>query len=1105
MPKRILALALILFMPVPAAGQYFGRNKVQYRSFDFQVVRTEHFDVYYYEHERAATMDAARMAERSYGRLSKLLQHEFRQRKPIILYASHTDFQQTNTLSGFIDESTGGVTEAMKSRVIMPFTGSYADFDHVLTHELVHAFQFDVIFRRALLNDTNPFSGRLPLWFMEGMAEYLSIGRIDPLTISWLRDATLNGYFRSISEMSQRDDYLSYRFGQSLWAYIGAKWGDEVVGILLQKTPRMGVERAFASTLGLTLQELSAEWTASVRKTYLPQVAEHVQPERFAKKLTSHNRLEDPWFLAPSISADGKHMVYLSQRDGFFFDLWLADAQTGKPLKKLIGAAQSADFESLRYLTSGAAFSPDGRYVAFAAQTGGHDALYLYDLKQGRVTKKLKFTLDGIESPSFSPDGQRIVFVGLDGGLSDLFVTDLNGRLARLTDDRYADLTPSWSPDGKTIAFATDRGPLTSFDDLRYDNFRVALMDVSTKAIAILPEQNQGKNINPVWAPDSRSLVWVNDATGTNNLALFDFEQNKLYRISDLLSGAIGIKDVSPVLSWARTGRLLFTYFEKAGYNIYAVEDPRQLPRTPLVPPVAVVAANGSASSTSPSTADRDAAVAHVDRAMAERRNSAAEGAAAARAEKPPEGVKMPAAVTSFYRNGGSFRPSAQALEPAQVQQPVSVVALLDSATLALPDTVSFTHRDYKVKFTPDMIGRPTIGAQVGGYYGNGVYGGSYIALSDMLGNHNILVAGNINGSLSDASFFAGYNFLKTRANFGFSMEQIPLYRYYGSDYMQLNIDGQAQEVAASVFMRDVIRTASAYVSYPFSTFQRLEFGASGVYYKSDVLYRGRNLRTGEPLDHSERVDDLSYLQPMAAVVFDNSLFGWTGPIYGRRYRLQMSRTVGNFGYTEGLLDFRNYLNYKQTVVFASRVTALTRYGRDADRFAVYWGGPYYIRGYDGNSFDLDGDECERSRNANSESLSPCPVRDQLIGSSAAFMNLELRVPIIKQLQIGFLGTFPPVDLVTFFDGGVAWDSEICLRTSIRDPQICEPSAARPVKVVWKREEGQDPYLWRQPLFSYGAGLRLNVFYAVLRLDYTIPANRPDRRGIFSVSFGPSF
>ncbi|MBR9989668.1 MAG: PD40 domain-containing protein, partial [Gemmatimonadetes bacterium] len=541
MRRQLLAILIGAFIaPLLVAdvvdAQYFGRNKVQYRAFDFQIIRTEHFDVYYYPQEREAALDAARMVERSYARLSRVLQHEFSERKPLIIYASHTDFQQTNALPWFLDESTGGVTESLKKRMILPFTGSYADFDHVLTHELVHGFQYDVIFRRGVVNDASPFTARLPLWFMEGMAEYLSIGRIDAHTVSWLRDAVLNGYLRSIAEMSRRDDYLSYRFGQSLWSFIGEKWGDEVVGILLQKAPRIGIDRAFSSTLGLSLDELNREWQAEVRTTYLTQVTEYDQPDQFAHRLTNHDELYDPWFLAPAISPDGEEFVYLSQHDGFAFDLWLADARTGKAKKRLVGSARSAGLETLRYMNSGAAFSHDGRYIAFAAKDGGQDALYVYDVQRGRIAKKLKFDLNGITSPSWAPDGASIVFTGLDGGLSDLFVTDLDGNLMRLTNDRYADLLPAWSPDGTRIAFTTDRAG-TDLDLLVYGNARIAVMDVATNRIDVLPHQEQGKNINAVWSPDGSKLIWVGDRDGTNNLYLYDIQQRELAQITDLLSG----------------------------------------------------------------------------------------------------------------------------------------------------------------------------------------------------------------------------------------------------------------------------------------------------------------------------------------------------------------------------------------------------------------------------------------------------------------------------------------------------------------------------------------------------------------------------------------
>src|SRR6266571_2703115 len=144
---RTVAAAAVLAAvgAAPLGAQYygnFGKNKVQYQTFDFRIIQTEHFDVYYYPAERAAALDAARMAERSYARLSRVLHHEFQGRKPIILYASQSDFQQTNVTDVF--EGLEGSTDFFKHRMVLPFTGSYHDFEHVLTHEMVNQFQFDV-------------------------------------------------------------------------------------------------------------------------------------------------------------------------------------------------------------------------------------------------------------------------------------------------------------------------------------------------------------------------------------------------------------------------------------------------------------------------------------------------------------------------------------------------------------------------------------------------------------------------------------------------------------------------------------------------------------------------------------------------------------------------------------------------------------------------------------------------------------------------------------------------------------------------------------------------------------------------------------------------
>ena len=217
----VAAIAIALMgCASPAGAQYFGRNKVQYEKFKFEVLRTQHFDVHYYAAEKPAAEDAARMLERWNARLSALFNHPLSERKPIVLYADQPDFQQTNVISEQLDEGTGGVTESMLDRMVLPLTGSYAESDHVLGHELVHEFQYDIVESKS--SPGASLEG-LPLWLVEGMAEYLSLGGEDSHTAMWLRDAVVRNDLPTIKQLNDGRKYFPYRYGQALWAYIGGR------------------------------------------------------------------------------------------------------------------------------------------------------------------------------------------------------------------------------------------------------------------------------------------------------------------------------------------------------------------------------------------------------------------------------------------------------------------------------------------------------------------------------------------------------------------------------------------------------------------------------------------------------------------------------------------------------------------------------------------------------------------------------------------------------------------------------------------------------------------------------------------------------------------
>jgi len=345
-PRRRTRLGLLVTLvaaiawPLPASAQYFGRNKVKYEQFDFKVLVTEHFDIYYYPQEEAAVQLAARMAERWYARLSKLLRHELTGRQPLILYAAHPHFQQTNVLAGEIGEGTGGVTESLKRRVILPFAGGLAETDHVLGHELVHAFQYDLASQRDTEgNLVGPAVGALPLWFIEGMAEYLSLGPVDANTAMWVRDATSRERMPSLDKLDD-PDFFPYRYGHAFWAYVAGRWGDLAVGDVLRATGAQGdIAGAMERVLNVDAQTFTRDWHDATARTYAPVIETTRQASAFARPLITRDTSGGEMNLAPSLSPDGRRVVFLSERSLVSIDMYVAEVATGRVTRQLVETA----------------------------------------------------------------------------------------------------------------------------------------------------------------------------------------------------------------------------------------------------------------------------------------------------------------------------------------------------------------------------------------------------------------------------------------------------------------------------------------------------------------------------------------------------------------------------------------------------------------------------------------------------------------------------------------------------------------------------------------------------------------------------------------------
>jgi len=576
----LLSLNISSHLSAQVLNPRFGKNKVHYKAFKWVTRETPHFNIYFYKGEERLADNTVKMAERAYAYLSKTLKHEFLHKIPLIVYASSDDFQQTEVISGMLDEGIGGVTESLKGRIVIPFLGSYRSFNHVLVHELTHAFQFDILSGgRSGFGAFSP-GIYLPLWFVEGMAEYLSEYN-NPLTAMWLRDGVAQDSLPEPDQIEQMQDIRVYRFGQSLWEYLINKHGQDVMPKLLQglaeDQPWQDVIQTAAST---TWQEIYEGWRAEVITAYAAAPNSGQRPlEEQATLLIGHHEKKFALNILPAISPDGQYVVFVSDRD-FYRTIYFASAETGKILRKLVEGERAGTFETLRYLNASLTWSPDSTQIAFNAKAGGENAIYLQNVQTRKIAKKLTPMVSSISFLAWSPTEPLIAFTGTKDGQEDLFIINIDtGEMTQLTNDLYSNRHPAWSPNGRHIAYSTDAGRFSNLDNLQFGASDIAIYGMERGEFYLLTD-TPANEFTPVWSPDGSAVAFISDESGVCNLYLMTLQPHPtergrlraeaVRRVTNANTGVVGLTEDNPALTWAREAdRIMFSGFSEKGWNIY--------------------------------------------------------------------------------------------------------------------------------------------------------------------------------------------------------------------------------------------------------------------------------------------------------------------------------------------------------------------------------------------------------------------------------------------------------------------------------------------------------------------------------------------------------
>jgi hypothetical protein len=551
--------ALLALVPavVPAQTVSFGKNKIQYKEFQWRVLHSEHFQLYYYPEEEELARTALGMAEEAYDVVAARMRHEVDRLIPLIIYSSHQDFEQTNVSPYFLPEGVAGFTEFLKGRVAMPFNGSYRDFQHTLQHELVHVFQISRLDQSYRLHYRNDFIGP-PLWFTEGMAEHWS-EEWNSTGDLFLRDLVLEDNLPAIRDLWRLNGtFILYKVGQDLIGFLEREYGSDVVPAIYEELWRSdSFEDALESVTGVEIAELNLRWHHGLDRRYFPHVERSRPVELAAEPLAVSGPNFKPAIAPPGSPVSRERLYFLSPRTGYT-NIYSASVHgREKDVEKIVKGQRQPEFESFHPFQSKLDLSVEGK-LAFVSKFYERDGLFLYDLRSETLDGQWQFEgLVALRSPTFSPDGREVVFAALsESGRQDLYRFDLDTEtLRRLTSDFYWDDDPEWSPDGRTLAFVSDRTPWGMAGSTN-----IFLLDLETGELT--PRTfGPWSDRSPAFDDDGARIVFSSDRDGTPQLYVAD--STGTVRITSLLGGAS-----DPV--WLPGGdHVVFTAMSKLRFGIY--------------------------------------------------------------------------------------------------------------------------------------------------------------------------------------------------------------------------------------------------------------------------------------------------------------------------------------------------------------------------------------------------------------------------------------------------------------------------------------------------------------------------------------------------------
>jgi len=969
----------------------FGKNRVQYKNFDWKRINTPNFEIYFYQEGSELAYFAARYAETDYDRIADLLGYTPYSKTKVFIYNSITDLQQSNV--GLHNENAvliGGQTNFIKSQVEIPYTGSAVDFKRELSVGIARVMLIEMMFGGSLKDMVqSAYLLTLPEWFISGAAAYVAEGW-SPEMDNYIRDAVTHKNMRRPSVLSGQDATL---VGHSIWNFIAERYGRANISNILNLTRIIrNEESSIGSTLGIPYSRFLGEWRSFYANLNAPVTGALVQPdETFRVRRNNRNRFS---YHQARISPNGKSMAY-SENKGGKYKLFVRST-TGRQTKWIMSGGYKVINQRFDPELPLVNWRNNNQLMVIHAHEGKY-VLSTYDVTKmfrRRVARRTLGNLDHIKSFDVSEDGKMLVLSATRNGQNDLFFYDVGrGAITTITNDLFDDLYPQFVPGGnRSLVFSSNR----TTDSLNTDKGTYATVEERFDLFAYDPTQESkllrrivatpGNALQPHVAGDN-TIFYLNDVTGIRQLYRYDPRSGSNRQVTNFRQN-IDAYDVYPADSsltflTLNNRRRYIAYkrsFNLAG-NFPAVYTRRSK----------LLEERGGLSTDAQTQPDNNAAVTPGDSA----------------APMPTQSqivLREGEVDTDNYQFDSGSRPRQTESTP---QTPSGVTAA--GAGSRKPGNIPISGPfAYESRFSTNNI---VSTALIDPLRGLGIL--FNLSMNDALENHR--VSGGLLGfvDLQSNNFFGEYQYLKHRVDAGMRFEKKTYFLNY------LTSEGFAQRYNLYRFQPTF--------SYPISVASRITLSPTFMITRYVETGHGNNVSIVTPINVSH------YAGIKAEYVFDNTVINGLNMIEGTRMKIRYENYRGITRADESFdnlhVDLRNYKKVHRDIIFASRL-AFGRFGGRSKKDYMLGGMDNWIFNTKDRRDTPDSPIAVVSGRDNRDILFNEFVTNlrgfnfnKLSGSTYVLFNGELRFPIVKYFYRGPITSnfFKNFQFVGFADVGAAW------------------------------------------------------------------------------------